>query len=154
MSVNQDTWWGETMAITVEVDSTAVNVGGAQSVSISPSGEHTNLFTSDSVLREDVRRGNMLVDVSFEYAKWGSEFVKQWLGGGTGEKLTIEDTSEVTQFTFTGTIENGQGDTLEVEVVNVDFEELDIFEASMGEFISQNQSGTGDNVNITETENV
>ena len=155
MSVNQDTWWGETMTLSAETDGeTAVPVAGIQSVSISASGEHTTLYTADSVLREDVRRGQMAVNVEFEYAKWDAEFAKQWLGAGEGPNQSIEDDSEVPLFNITGTIENAQGDELSIEVVEVFFEELDVFEASMGEYVSKNQSGEGKDLNLTETENV
>jgi hypothetical protein len=154
MPVNQDTWWGETMTLSAETtDTNSVPVAGLQSVSISASGEHTSLFTADSVLREDVRRGQMEVSIEFEYAKWDATFVQSWMGAGQ-DNTTIEDSSEVPLFNITGTIENGQGDTLDVEVTDVYFEELDVFEASMGEFISKNQSGTGKNMTLTETENV
>ena len=143
------------MTLSAETDGeTNTPVAGVQSVNISASGEHTTLFTADSVLREDVRRGQMEVSVEFEVAKWDAEFAKQWLGAGEGSGTTIEDDSEVPLFTITGTIENAQGDELAVEVQEVFFEELDVFQAEMGEFISLNQSGTGKNMSITETENV
>lgn len=136
-------------------DATEVPVAGLQSVNISASGEHTTLYTADSVLREDVRKGQMAVTVEFEYAKWDATFVNEWLGGTEGNTNTsIEDTSEVKLFDITGTVENAQGDSFEVEVVDVYFEEIDIFSAEMGEFISKSESGEGADVNITETENV
>lgn len=154
MSVRQDTWWGETMTMGAETsgDATSVPVAGLQNVSISASGEHTSLYTADSVLREAVRKGQMEVTVEFEYAKWDAGFVKEWLNGSSGTSTTIADTSEVKLFDITGTVTNDQGDDLAVEVTDVYFEELDVFDASMGEFISQNQSGTGKNVNLTETQ--
>lgn len=156
MSVTQDSWWGETMTLTAETEApdgtiTTVPVAGLQSVSISATGEHTTLYTADSVLRDDVRKGQMEVSVEFEYAKWDAEFVKEWLNGAAGTSLTIEDTSEVKLFDITGSVTNAGGSVLEVEIVDAYFEEIDIFDASMGEFISKNESGTGKNVNLTET---
>lgn len=154
MSVRQDTWWGETMTLSAETsgDSTSVPVAGLQSVSMSASGEHTPLYTADSVLREDVRKGQVAVNVEFEYAKWDASFVKEWFNGATGTATTISDTSEVKLFNITGSVDNAQGDTLSVEVTDVYFEEIDIFDASMGEFVSKNESGEGKNATITETQ--
>lgn len=135
-------------------DATNVPVAGLQGVNIGVTAEHTELFTADSILREDVRKAQAGVPVEFETAKWDATFVKQWLGGGTGESFSIEDTSEVTLFNITGSVFNDEGDEFEAEATDVYFEELDVFDASMGEFISKSQSGTGKDVNITETENV
>lgn len=139
-------YFADSMTLTVTApDGTAdVPVAGLQSVTFRLSAEHVELFTADSIEREDVKKRELSIPVEIEYAKFDETFATWWMDPDAGSETSVQDTSEVALFAIDGTLTSADGSTtLEATVDDVYFEELPIWEASEGEFVSQNLSGTG-----------
>lgn len=141
-------FFGDSMALMLEEDdgSMEVPVAGLQGVSIMLSADHVELFTADSIERETVKKRELSIPVEIEYAKWDKSFAQWWMaGGGSSSATSVTDTSDVTTFSInTADLTSADGSvTLNVAVDNIYFEELPIWEASEGEFVSQSISGTG-----------
>jgi len=65
-------------------------------------------------------------------------------GDSSTTATSVTDTTDVALYGITGTFENvGGGSTVTVEVTDVYFETMPAFDASEGEFIVKNLSGTG-----------
>ena len=140
-------YFGDSMTLNVQApDGTAVPVAGLQSVSFMMEAEHIELFTADSIEWETVKKRELRIPVEIEYAKFDETFAQWWMGV-TAQSASITDTSDVAFFTIDGQISpaNG-GDAREATVENVYFDEMPLWEANEGEFISQNLSGTGQTV--------
>lgn len=136
-----------TMTVTDPQGGDDVPVAGLQSVSFMLSAEHVELFTSDSIERESVKKRELSIPVEAEYAKFDATFAQWWMSGGESAATSVSDTSDVAEFAIDGTITSADGSTtIEVTVEDTYFEELPIFEASEGEFIAQSISGTGKTV--------
>lgn len=142
-----EVFWGDTMTLTVTApdDSTDVPVAGLQGVSIMLSAEHVELFTADSIEWETVKKRELTIPVEIEYAKWDNEFAKWWMDPSAGA-TSITDTSDVAFFSIDGSVTSDQDTQYSATVDDVYFEELPLFEASEGEFVSQSLSGTGKTV--------
>ena len=143
-------YWAETATLTVEEGDDEIPVGALQNVSISASAEHVELWSMDTILREGVKRREASIDVEFEVAAFDEEFAQRWMGGGTGASTSIEDTSDVTLFTVSSTIEadDDEGNDLTVEVEDVYIDEMPIYDAQMGEWIMQNVTGNGKQISV------
>ncbi|AHG00923.1 hypothetical protein HALLA_12125 [Halostagnicola larsenii XH-48] len=140
-------YFGDSMTLSVtDPQDGDVPVAGLQSVSVMLSAEHIELFTADSIKRESVKKRELSVPVEVEYAKFDETFAQWWMGV-TSAGSSIEDTSDVALFSIEGTITSANGDTtLEGSIDDVYFEEMPLWEASEGEFVSQSLSGTGADV--------
>jgi len=155
MSSNR--YFGDDIAtFSVEIDGTSVTAGKVKDVSIVVVGEHTNLFTADSVKREEVKRSEVTVDVEFTIVEFNEELAQYWLqGDGSTTSDTITDDSNVAQFDITveqnmtdHTGESGD-ESLKADVSGVDFPEMPVLELAEGEFNEHTLSGTGDGVTVT-----
>ena len=145
--MTEKAYFGDSMTLSVDdPDAGAVPVAGLQSVSVSLSAEHVELFTADSIKREAVKKRELSIPVEIEYAKFDETFAQWWMGVSSAS-ATIEDTSDVALFSIDGELTSSDGaTTLEVSVDDVYFEEMPIWESEEGEFVSQNLSGTGKDV--------
>jgi hypothetical protein len=155
MSSNR--YFGDDIAtFSVEIDSTTVTAGKVKDVSITASGEHTNLFSADSVKRQEVKRSEVTIDVEFTVVEFNEELAQYWLQGDSSTTSTnINDDSNVAQFDVT--IEQNMTDhsgesgdeSLKAVVNGVDFPEMPILELAEGEFNEHSFSGTGTGVTVT-----
>lgn len=140
-------YFGDTMTMTVTApdDATDIPVAGLKGVTLMLSAEHVKLYTADSIERESVKKRELETPVEIEYAKWDEAFAQWWMAGDAGSTATsVTDTSDVSKFTIDGTVTSADGTTtLQATVQDVFFEEFPLWDASEGEFISQNISGEG-----------
>lgn len=151
-------FFGDDLAtFSVEVDGTTLTAGKVKDVSITLSGEHTNLFSADSVKRQEVKRSEVMVDVEFTIVEFDEALAQHWLQGDTSTtSQTINDDANVTQFDITleqdmtepGTA-SGEATGLKAVVNGVDFPEMPVLELAEGEFNEHSLSGTGTSVTVT-----
>lgn len=157
-------YFGDDIAtFSVEINGTSVTAGKVKDVSITVSGEHTNLFSADSVKRTDVKRSEVTVDVEFTIVEFNHELAAYWLEGSdsadTSTATTINDDSNVATFDITveqdmtepGT-DSGDPQGLKADVTEVDFPELPVIELAEGEFNEHSISGTGTGVSVEQTQ--
>lgn len=148
-------YFGDSMTLSVnDPDGGSVPVAGLQSVSFQLSAEHVELFTADSIRRDEVKKRELSIPVEIEFAKFDETFAQWWMGVESAA-AEIADTSDVALFEISGEITSSDGDTTkEATVEEVYFEDLPLWESSEGEFISQNISGVGawvSNYDVQET---
>jgi hypothetical protein len=150
-------YFGDDIAtFSVDIDGTTVTAGKVKDVSIVASGEHTNLFSADSVKRTEVKRSEVTVDIEFTIVEFNEELAQYWLQGDSSTtSTTINDDSNVAQFDVT--VEQNMTDhdgssgdeSLKAVVDGVDFPEMPILELAEGEFNEHSLSGTGTGVTVT-----
>lgn len=144
-------YFGDSMTLSIEEEngSSAVAVAGLKNVTAMLSAEHVKLFTADSIEREEVKKRELEIPVEIEYAKWDESFAQWWMaGGGSSTATSVTDTSDVTTFSInTAEVTSADGSTtLQLQIDGIFFEELPIWEANEGEFITQSLSGEGKTV--------
>lgn len=149
----------------VETDgSTSTPVAGIQNVTIIPSMSLENLFTADSIKREEVLQHEFVCQVEIGYSLWDVALIKNWLDGQGGSTSTsLTDTSDPQKFELTLTLPSvrsnsvlggdvsGDGTDQPVTVKNIVFEEMPLVDASRGEWIQWDLSGEGDDITQVET---
>jgi len=126
-------------------------VAGVQSVAISGETTVERLFTVDSITVEAQKQHETTVDIEVGASLWDSTFVKQWLGGGGGTTNTsIEDTSDLQKFKLEVVTDSvAGGTTVTITVDNITFESMPVLDASRGEYVEWNPSGTGTTLSVT-----
>lgn len=143
-------WFGKTLDVTIEQNSTGITIGVLQNVTISYSHDAVELDGANTVFREDVKRANVRVNVEAEYAEFDAELGRRIISGDEStEAESITDTSDVALFTVSGEVEaaDGSGEKLEVTVDEVDFgEDFPLLDVSHDEWSTQSISGTGKTV--------
>ena len=142
-----DAYYADDLTLTVNDSAgTEIAVAGLKGVTIELEAEHIELFTTDSIEREAVKKRELSVPIEIEWALWDEAFVQAWMAGdstATGQ-TTVADTSDVAIFDIDGTVTSVDGSkTLQVTVEDVYFESFPVWDAQEGEFIMQNASGTG-----------
>jgi len=137
---------------------TSVPIAGIMGVTIIPNVSIERLYTADSIKIEEQQQFEHAVEVGIDYALWDQDatFVQQWLGGSGGTMAsTMTDTTDPQKFTLTGEFDSVNGDrTLLTKVEGITFEEFPIIDTDMGEFVSRDLTGTGeDMVDAATTDN-
>jgi len=138
-----------TLELSTEGGGTTTPVAGIQGVSIIPSVSIEQLYTGDTAKIEAQQQHEYSVDVSIEYAKWAetADVVQQWLGGDGSSAESWTDTNDPQKFQINAVWDSVGGDrTLDATVTGITFEEMPIIDGSMGEYLSRDLSGTGEDV--------
>jgi len=140
----------------VEINSTTVTAGKVRDVSIRAEADHVELFTTDSVTRDDVKRREVAVICEFTVVEFNEEVAQYWLdGSGSSTSTTVSDDTNVAEYTVT--VEqnmtdhtNTAGDeSLKAVVDNVHFDEMPLIDLAEGEYNEHDLSGRGDGVTLT-----
>lgn len=136
---------------------TSVPVAGIQGVTIIPNVSIEQLYTGDSIFIEEQQQHEAAVDVGIEYAKWDQEasFIQEWLGGDGSNATSWSDTNDPQKFSLNAVFDSVGGDrTLDATVDGITFPEAPVVDSSMGEYLSRDLSGTGENIsNLSMTDN-
>jgi len=139
-----------TLDLTEADGDTTTPVAGIQGVTIIPSVSMEMLYTGDSTKIQEQQQHELEVEVGIEYAKWDQDasVVKQWLGGSGGTTATsFTDTNDPQKFEVAFAIDSVGGDrTLDATVTGITFEEMPVIDASNGEYLSRDLSGTGEDI--------
>jgi len=146
MSATPEGMWSNSLALTFTdpSDDSEILFAGVRDVSITPTYEHSELYTFDSTNRETVKRYEHNVNVEITYAKFSVEFAQEWLGGEGATATATQDSSDPMKFdleTITPSADGGFERTTAVE--NVVFAELPLDSATYGEFEEYDLSGSG-----------
>lgn len=153
-----DRFYGDDIAtFKVEIGSspTTVTAGKVKDASIMGEAEHNELFTTDSVTRDDVKRREVAVTVEFTVVEFNEELAQYWLSGSSSTSTTVTDDSAVAEFDVT--LEQNMTDhtgssgdeSLKAVVSNVHFPEIPIIDLAEGEYNQHQLSGRGDGVTLT-----
>jgi len=136
-------------------DGTPVVAAGVKDVTITGSGEHTNLFTAQSVKRQEVKRSEVTFDVEFTIVEFNNELAAYWLSGGdetvdpSTSPVSLADTTDVAKFDATVEQDSTDGNaTLKADISGMDIPEIPILELAEGEFNEHSYSGTADDVTV------
>jgi len=139
---------------------TTVGVAGIQDVTMTPSVSIEQLYSGDSTTIEEQFQHEFSVNVEIGFSLWDPVLSRQWLGGSGGtESGSYTDTTQPQKFKIEGTFDSvggdrTLGDTDPVTVEGITFEEMPIVDASRGEYIQWDLSGTGENIkNVDVTDN-
>lgn len=129
---------------------TTVPIAGIQGITVTPSVSIERLYTADTGKIEAQKQHEYSVDVSIEYARWDqdAQVVQQWLGGGGDTTATSwTDTTDPQKFQISATWDSENADrTLDFTVTGITFEEMPLIDGSMGEYLSRDLSGTGEDI--------
>lgn len=138
-------------------DSTSVPIAGIQGVTAVPNVSIEQLYTGDSIKMEAQQQHEAAVDVGIEYAKWDQDatFVQQWLGGDGSSSSSWTDDNNPQKFELSATWDTVGGDrTWDFTITGITFEEFPLVDSSMGEYLSRDLSGTGEDVtDVSTTDN-
>jgi len=153
-----DAYWLDDVSdgtFTVETSSgTTDYVAGVQSVAISGEVNIERLFTADSITVEEQKQHEMTIDIEVGASLWDFEFVREWLGGEGAASDSITDTSDPQTFTLNVSQDSVDGDrTVDITVTGITFESMPVLDASRGEYVEWNPSGTGESITVTTTDN-
>lgn len=149
----EESFFGDSMTITLETDEdtpTDITVGAAKSVAITVTAEHVELTSADTILREDVAKRDLSVDVTVGFAAFDMSLVEEWLGGGEGNATSPTDTSDVAQFSLEGEITAAGGGTTHTATVSgVYFPSVPVFDAAEGEWVTKEVDGDGKTITLS-----
>jgi hypothetical protein len=149
-------YYGDDIAtFKVEIGSTELVAGKVRNVSIMGEASHNELFTTDQVTREDVKRREVAVAVEMTIVEFNEELAQYWLAGSDSPSTTIVDDSNVAEFDIT--LEQNMTDhtgssgdeSLRAAVDNAHFEEMPFVDLAEGEYNEHDISGRGDGVTLT-----
>jgi hypothetical protein len=105
------------------------------------------MYTADSTKRVTVKQAQAGVPVSVEFAFFDGSFVEQWLGGESGTATSLSDTSDPALFELSGDFRNDDGSQkIDVEITDIYFENIPMFDGSMDEFATWGLDGSGADV--------
>jgi hypothetical protein len=150
-------YYGDDIAtFKVEIDGTELTAGKVRDVSITGEASHTELFTTDQVTREDVKRREVAVVVEMTIVEFNEELAQYWLdGSGSAKSTTVVDDSNVAEYTITleqtmtDHTDSSGDESLKAVVDNVHFEEMPLIDLAEGEYNEHDLSGRGDGVTLT-----
>jgi len=146
MSATPEALWSGAAAITIEdpADDSEILVAGIRDYSVTPSYEHTELYTLDSVNREAVKRYEHNVAVEITYAKFSIEFAQEWLGGEGSTATASQDDADPMKFNIVNVQQSSDGGfERTTEVTDVVFAEFPFDQVTYGEFGEYDLSGSG-----------
>jgi hypothetical protein len=150
-------YYGDDIAtFRVEIDGTELTAGKVRNVSIMGEASHNELFTTDQVTREDVKRREVAVTVEMTIVEFNEDLAKYWLdGSGSAQSTTVVDDSNVAEYTITleqnmtDHTDSSGDESLKAVVDNVHFEEMPLIDLAEGEYNEHDLSGRGDGVELT-----
>lgn len=146
-------YFGDEMKLRIDTeDAVPVNtpVASLQQVTITPSFNHVELYSADSVKRGDVKRNQFSVNVTIGVSAWDVVLLTEWLGGNGAAASTPTDTTNPTRFTITGGVTpSGGGADLEATVTGVTFNEMPVMDAQTDNFVQKNLTGDGADITVT-----
>jgi len=130
----------ETLSLTPTGGSTDV-IAGIKNVTIEISyGTFERFFTADSTKRAASKQGELAIPVSIEYAFFDENLILEYTDG-TG---SIADTSDPPEFDLSGEFRSRDNDKkISVDVKEINFENLPIFDGSENEFVVWGLEGEG-----------
>jgi len=141
-------------SLTLDTDDTdaATNVAGIRGVTVTFNVSIDELFTADSTTVEELKQRELKADVEIEYAKFDPVIVKEWLGGAGTSATAWGDNSDPQEFAFELVIESEGTDQLTIEVGQLVFEEMPVFDGSNDDYAEWGLSGTAYDIrNVDET---
>lgn len=128
-------------------DDTDVPIGGVTDVSAVASHSIERLHTADSNKIADQLQHEFSVDVEIGFMYWDGSFAEQWLGGSGSTGTSYTDTTSPQKFTLDGTFDSrDDSNQIDMTIEGITFEEMPLIEASNGEYVSWELSGTGEDV--------
>ena len=141
-------YFGDDMALKIETTAgtpTEIVVASLKGVTVTLSAEHVDLYSADSIEREDVKKRQLEVPVEVSIAAFDVALMQGWMAGdSTTTATSVTDTSDVATFTLTGTLTPaGGGSDLKAVVEEVYFPEMPVMDASEGEWVVHDLSGKG-----------
>lgn len=138
--------------LTVETSgATETAVGGITDFTVTTSVEIERLETADSIKVVDQLQHGHRVEVEIEFMFWDGDFAAQWLGGDGSTGTSMADTTSPQEYTLNATLPSRDGSNeISMTVEGITFEEIPLVEASDGEYVSWNLSGTGTDVTTYE----
>jgi len=153
-----DNYWlndYETLELTPSGGSTDT-VAGINSVALEAEyGTLEELYTADSTKRANVKQAQAGVPVSVEHMFFDGSFVEEWLGGEGSTATSLSDTSDPALFDLTGNFRNDDGTKqIDVEITDIYFENIPMFDASMDEFVAWGLEGRGADITNFEVTDV
>jgi hypothetical protein len=139
-------------SLTFETDEsspTTVALAGLQEVEIIPSVSIEQLYTGDSIKIDSQKQHEFSVDVTIGFSKWDQALGEQWLGGSGGTTATsMTDTTDPQKFNVNtyDPVSVGGGNTINIKVEGITFEEMPLAAASRGEYEQWDLNGTGEDI--------
>lgn len=145
--------WSNARTLSIQNEAEAnVPIAGIREVTVTPAYETTELYTMDSVFREDVKQYEHNVNVDITYAKFSLELVQEWLGGEGATATASQDTSDPTLFAVEDVTQTADGSVERTVAVNdVIIPEFPVIEGTYGEFEEYGITGTGRDVSVEDT---
>jgi len=140
----------------IEIDSTELTAGKVRNVSIRGEANHNELFTPESVTRDDVKRREVAVVVEMTLVEFNEEIAQYWLdGSGSNTSTSVNDDSNVAEYSvtleqnMTDHTDSSGDESLKAVVDNVHFEEMPLIDLAEGEYNEHDLTGRGDGVELT-----
>lgn len=145
--------WSNARVLSVQNEAaTDVPIAGIREVTVTPAYETTELYTMDSVFRDDVKQYEHNVNVEITYAKFSLDLVQEWLGGEGATATASQDTSDPTLFAIEDVTSTSDGTIERTTAVNdVIIPEFPVIDGSYGEFEEYGITGSGRDVSVTDT---
>jgi len=146
MSANPEAIWSNSGALTVEdpADDSEILFAGVREISMTPTYEHTELYTFDSTFRDSVKRYEHNVNVEITYAKFSIEFAQEWFGGDGATATASQDSADPMKFNLERVSPSEDGGFERTTLVeDVVFPELPLDSANYGEFEEYSLTGSG-----------
>jgi hypothetical protein len=142
----------ETLDLTEADGDTATPVAGIQEVTLVTEMSMEQLYTADSIKIADQMQHEAAINVEIGFSFWDGEVAAQWLDGSGGNTATsLTDTSKPQKYEISGTFQSRDtSQEISATVTGITFESMPLFEASRGEFVQWDLSGTGEDVTTYE----
>jgi hypothetical protein len=147
-----ENWFADTMTATVETEDSSpvsVPVGSFKQVTISAEADHVELYSADTIEREQVNKRAFKVNVNAGVAAFDNTFIEEWLGGDGPSSTSLTDDNSVATFDLEGSITSAAGTTYTATVTGLYFPTLPIMDAQEGAWVQHNYQGTGSAVSIS-----
>ena len=129
-----------------------VTVAAVRNVTITANVEIDELWSADKGTVEELKQREFTCDVEIEYARFDSDVVEEWMGGDGTTSTSWADNSDPQEFELTFEVDaTDAGETLEVTVDRIVFDELPIFDGSHDDWATWDLSGTGYELDNVET---
>jgi hypothetical protein len=137
-----------TLDLATDGGGTATPVAGIQEVTLVSEMSMEQLYTADSIKIADQMQHEAAINVEIGYSFWDGDVAAQWLGGGGDATSTsLSDTSKPQKYQITANFKSrDDGQQIDLTVEGITFESMPLIEASRGEFVQWDLSGTGEDV--------
>lgn len=148
----EENWFGDSMTATITTNDAvpvSVPVGSLKQVQVILTAEHIELDSADTILREDVAKRNLNVDVVVGVAAFDTTMVREWMGGGGAAAASPADDNTVAEFDVVGTLTSPGGTTITATVEDVYFPQMPVMDAQEGQWVQHNLDGDGRTITIS-----